>query len=148
MNARNYFIILFILVSKLIFGQASVVGYYKSNFSIAGYFATQIDLRSDFTFVYEMVGHFSYDRTKGKYKTIGDTVYLAFEPDTSINLSASSRPKKYLFKHNKLFLLDINNKSINKQWGYKERLFRKRRFKQMNYYLQKNDNEVFEYWKT
>jgi hypothetical protein len=148
MNARNYCFILFILGSKLDFGQNSIVGYYKSNFAIAGYSATQIDLRSDFTFVYEMVGHFSYDKTKGKYKTIGDTVYLAFEPDTSINLSASSRPSKYLFKHNKLFLLDINNKPINKQWGYKERLFWKRRFMQMKYYLQKHDYKVFEYWRT
>jgi hypothetical protein len=147
MRFKNYIFVLTLLLSKLVSGQSNIVGYYKSNFAIAGYTATQIDFKNDFTFIYEMYGHLSYDKSKGTYKTIGDTVILTFEPDTTTNLSASSRPTKFFIKNNRLLLLE-NNDIVHKQWGYKDKLFGKRRLKQLNYYLQRHDDKIFEYWKN
>jgi len=154
-----------ILTSTLTYGQNKVKGHFVSNFAMAGWFDTQIQLNDDSTFKYQLIGDLFYDLTQGTYTIDKDTIKLAFdkEPlfdtlrisgDSTViiplpnNPATANRPNNLLFKNRKLFKIGDNGQVIKKYQGFSKMrqfiFFGHKRMKYRKFYLEKVDYE----WKN
>lgn len=115
----------FIIILSLVFVSSNslgqnIKGYYVSNVAELGFFVTRVQLNSDLTFKYELSGDLQYDHGKGTYELINSVVHLCFDPieDTNQILRAirevqvGSRPKKFLYRSNKLWSIHIENGKV------------------------------------
>jgi len=136
-----------------------VSGRYRSNFAVAGFFSTVINLNKDSSFGYRTRGDMMFDTSNGHYKLKNGYVILyhePFRPDSSLykgyskadislmfGLSTNQHlgnPEKYLAGHNKLFACDSTGKVVKKEFGYSKRrqffVFGKHWYKR-RYYLKR-----------
>jgi hypothetical protein len=137
----------------------NIVGTYRSNFAVHGFFGTRINLNTDSTFEYRMRGDMMFDTSNGYYKVKNNYLVLyhePFKPDTSeyekygkeavlLSYALSTNkhldnPGKYLVGNRKLFVYDTSGQIIKKQFGYSKRrqflLFGKHWYKR-RYYLKR-----------
>jgi hypothetical protein len=118
----------------------NIIGVYKSNFSVGGFFGTTLRLYSDSNFTFRMSGDLAYDTAAGHFHISNDSVILIYRPlpiDTSFGYQIMKgsfsiheeitgnqnlhEPTKYLIGHNKLFLTDKYGFKVKRQWGYSNR---------------------------
>lgn len=140
---------------------SSIVGTYRSNFSVDGFFVTKIYLNSDSTFNYRMRGDLIYDTSIGRYTTDKKYLFLVhddFPVDSneykkhdkesymvmySLNYSRHRNDiMRYLIGKNKLFICDSSGRVVKKKYGYSKYrqylLFGKHWYKRRYYLLRQN----------
>jgi hypothetical protein len=137
----------------------NILGKYRSNFAVNGFFVTRLNLNSDSTFGYRMSGDLIFDTSNGHYKLDRHHLTLyhkPFQPDTSeykkygkeaVLLShalSTNRhlmtPTKYLIRNDKLFVIDSTGMVIKKQFGYSKKrqyLFFGKHWYKRKYYLKR-----------
>lgn len=131
-----------------------MTGYYSSNVPDLGFFAKRIQLKNDLTFKFEFSGDLQYHRGQGKYKVVGKTVYLTFDPlkiDTTDIYQALHavdtvyRPKKFLFKGGKLWSFHVDGHVVRRGQAIsrhrKYLFFGDKYLTKRKMYLQKRDGE-------
>ena len=113
----------------------SIVGTYRSNFAVIGFFGTKINLMKDSTFGYRMRGDMMGDTANGKYRIHNHFLILTYDPpiiDTTLYskygkdavvlsqalTSSLSRPKQFYIGHNKLFVTDSLSNVYKKEQGF------------------------------
>jgi len=138
-----------------------IIGKYRSNFAVHGFFVTRINLNTDSTFGYRMSGDMMFDTSNGHYKVDKKYVVLShqpFQPDTSefekygkeavlLSYALSTNkhlnsPENYVIGHNKLFVCDSTSNVVRKQFGYSKRrqyLFFGKHWYKRRYYLKRVD---------
>jgi hypothetical protein len=112
----------------------SIVGTYRSNFAVIGFFGTKINLMKDSTFGYRMRGDMMGDTANGKYRIQNHFLILTYDPpivDTTLYskygkdavvlsqalTNSSGRPKQFYIGHNKLFVTDSLGNVYKKEQG-------------------------------
>lgn len=135
-----------------VFSQNSIQGCYSSNFSIIGWFATEIKFNEDKSFDYLFAGDLYYDKLQGKYEMVENDIFLYFPNnsdslDISVtdstgnlithrfpapkNIASNFRPSKLRIKNEKLLIFDQKGRRIKRKMNSKE--------KWQSYYLTKSN---------
>ena len=118
-------VVIFSLILIPLFAQKDYVGHYKTNFAEIGFFSSHIELSSDNSFKFELIGDMSYDYCEGTFKIYKDTIILSVDSNSinthKFNLIDSlgnpfvvdfgdnygkNRTLKYYHSSNKLYPID------------------------------------------